>query len=725
MALKNRLAALALTVLIPLGAQAAPAGLSRLKAEAARVSITRDDWGIAHIHGKSDADAVFGMIYAQAEDDFNRVESNYLTNLGMRAEAEGEGAIWSDLRARLYINPVDLKARYEKSPPFLKKLMNAWADGLNFYLATHRDVHPRAIRRFEPWMALSFSEGSIGGDIERISLNDLQDVYGRPTETRIAFVTPLVEEPRGSNGFAIAPQNTLNHHALLWINPHTTFFFRAEEQVTSDAGLNVYGAATWGQFFIYQGFNADAGWMHTSSGVDSVDEFVETVVKKDGKLFYRYGPELRPVQTSTVVIRYKTADGSLASRSFTTWRTHHGPIIRQKGDKWVSFAMMYKPVEALSQSFLRTKAHDYAQFRKVAELKANSSNNTIFADRKGEIAYLHPQFIPRRDDRFDYARPVDGSDPATDWKGLHEQDEAPHLYNPGSGWIANTNNWPYSAAAEFSPKRADYPRYMDTAGENPRGEHYPLVLNGRNDFTQASLIKAAFDPYLPAFASLIPTLVAAYEALPDGGALKIKLAEPIALLRSWDDRWSAQSTATSLAVFWGDDLWAKVAAKAKADEDTAEVAIAKDTTPTEKLEALARAVDRLTQDFGDWKTPWGQINRFQRINGELQQPFNDAAPSIPVPFTSAQWGSLASFGAKRYPGTKRYYGTSGNSFLASVEFGDRVSAVAVTAGGESGHPGSRHFDDQADRYAAGELRKVYFYPDDLKGHVERVYRPGQ
>ena len=134
------------------------------------MTITRDDWGIAHVRGRTDADAVFGMIYAQAEDDFNRIETNYLDRLGRLAEAEGEKAIWQDLRARLYMEPDDLQARYAASPDWLKRLMDAWADGLNFYLATHPEVRPRAITRFEPWMALSFTEGSIGGDIERIPL---------------------------------------------------------------------------------------------------------------------------------------------------------------------------------------------------------------------------------------------------------------------------------------------------------------------------------------------------------------------------------------------------------------------------------------------------------------------------------------------------------------------------------------------------------------------------
>ena len=504
-------------------AAASPAGdLARQRATAARVQIVRDDWGIAHVHGKSDADAVFGMVYAQAEDDFNRIEANYLTALGRTAEAEGEKAVWQDLRMKLFVEPVDLRARYAKSPAWLKALMDAWADGLNFYLATHPATKPKVITHFEPWMALSFTEGSIGGDVERISLGELEAFYGKPQLQASAQVKArefaqavAFREPTGSNGFAIAPSNTKDGHALLLINPHTSFFFRSELQMTSDAGLNAYGAATWGQFFIYQGFNAHAGWMHTSSTVDVVDEFAETIIRKDGKLFYRYGAEERPVTVSTVEVPYKTADGALAKKTFTTYRTHHGPIVRaadgQGGGKWVAFAMMYKPVEALEQSFLRTKATDYAGFLKVAELKANSSNNTLFADDKGEVAYLHPQFIPRRDDRFDYTKPVDGADPATDWKGLHALNEAPHLKNPPNGWLMNTNNWPYSAAGPYSPKQADFPRYMDSVGETPRGVQATRVLSGRKDFTLPTLIEAAYDPYLTAFADLIPTLVKAYD----------------------------------------------------------------------------------------------------------------------------------------------------------------------------------------------------------------------
>src|SRR5829696_8494414 len=195
------LAFLACTPQVKPSAQAAPAEPSRWRAQAARVTITRDDWGIAHVHGRTDADAVFGMIYVQAEDDFNRIETNYLTALGRLAEAEGERAIWQDLRMKVFVDPDTLRAQYAASPAWLKPLMNAWADGLNYYLARHPAVRPRVITRFEPWMALSFTEGSIGGDIESISLDELEAFYGdsagRPEPPK---ASGREREPTGSNG---------------------------------------------------------------------------------------------------------------------------------------------------------------------------------------------------------------------------------------------------------------------------------------------------------------------------------------------------------------------------------------------------------------------------------------------------------------------------------------------------------------------------------------------
>jgi acyl-homoserine lactone acylase PvdQ len=681
-----------------------PAGWAR---QAENVTIIRDDWGVPHVFGKTDADAVFGLMYAQAEDDFNRIETNYLNSMGRLAEVEGESAIYQDLRMKLFIDPDSMKALYAASPEWLKRLMNAWADGLNFYLYKHPEVKPRVITRFEPWMALTFSEGSIGGDIERINLRQLAAFY--PSEAPNVAPGGEDAEPAGSNGIAIAPANTVNRRALLLINPHTSFFFRAEVQVVSEQGLNAYGAVTWGQFFVYQGFNDRAGWMHTSSGVDNIDEYLETVVKKGDRYVYRYGAEERPVAATTIVVPYKTATG-MGRKTFIVYRTHHGPIVRSEGGQWVSVRLMQAPLQALTQSYTRTKARDYKTFRQTMELHTNSSNNTVFADADGDIAYFHANFIPRRDRSFDWTKPVDGSTPATEWGRLLSVDSTPHVLNPASGWLYNANDWPWAAAGggPDSPKREAFPAYVETGGETARGRHAVGVLQGRKDFTLDGLIAAAFDSYLTWFEQPIPALIRAWDELPASDSLKTRLSEQIAVLRTWDLRWSAASVATSLAVFWGDEV-GRAAARASGRQ---------------LLEALATASDKLRADFGSWKTPWGEINRFQRLTGDIVQPFSDAGPSLPVPFTSARWGSLASFGARAYRGTKKWYGTSGNSFVAVVEFGDSVRAKAVTAGGESGHPASPHFNDQAARYATGDLRNVYFYRSQLVGHTEREYHPG-
>ena len=698
---------------------------SRWDAHANNVTITRDDWGIAHIKGKTDADAVFGMVYAQAEDDFNRVETNFINSQGRLAEAEGESAIWRDLRMKLFIDPAEMKRLYASSPASMRVLMDAWADGLNYYLATHPAVKPRVITKFEPWMALTFSEGSIGGDIEKVALPALQAVYGSQAPGVPEPVAEVLDtEPRGSNGMAVAPANTVGKKALLLINPHTSFFFRSELQMTSDEGLNAYGASTWGQFFIYQGFNDRAGWMHTTSGVDDWDEYSETVVKKGEKFFYKHGAEELPVVEQKIDVPYKTTAG-MAKKTFTVYRTSHGPVVRKDGDKWITIAIMQEPLKALTQSYMRTKAKNYAEFKQTMELHTNSSNNTIYADADGTIAFFYGNFLPKRDAKFDWTKPVDGSNPATDWKGLHGVDESPNLKNPSSGWLYNSNDSPWAAAGPSSPKKSDFPAYVETGTESARGRHAVMVLENKKDFTLDGLLAAAYDSYLPWFEKPMPALVKAFDALPASDPLRAKVADQMALLRNWDMRWGVKSISTSLAVYWGEEMQRRTAADARRAGVSNEQYLGTSAPAAQLLQGLAAASDKLTADFGSWKTPWGEINRFQRITDDIVHPFTDAGPSIPVGFTSATWGSLASFGARSYNGSKKIYGTSGNSFVAVVEFGARVNARAVSAGGESGDPKSKHFNDQAQRYADGNLREVYFYADQLKGHTERTYKPGR
>jgi acyl-homoserine-lactone acylase len=705
---------------------------ARWQAEARAVDIVRDPWGIAHVRAATDAGAVFGAIYAQAEDDYRRVERNYLVALGRLAEAEGDSAVYSDLRQRLFVDPAGLQRAYRRTPPWLRSLMQAWADGLNFYLATHPETRPAVIGHFEPWMTLSFTEGSIGGDIATVDLAQLAAVYPQPslhagsTASGRPAADSGTELPAsgGSNGFAIAPSRSATGHALLWINPHTSFYFRAELQMTSAAGLDVYGAATWGQFFIYQGFNEHNGWMHTSYGGDAVDEYAESVVDAPKGRFYRYAGGLRRLAVSRIVIAVKRGESTMPLR-FTVYRSHHGPIVRRDAGRWIAVKIFQDPVRALAQSYLRTKTTDYASFRRTQDMRTDTTNNTVYADADGTIAYFHGNFIPKRDPRFDFTRPVDGADPATEWRGAHSLDETITLLNPPNGWIQNTNDWPFSAAGSYSPKRENYPAYMWTTGENARGVHAVEVLSNIENVTLESLIEAGYDSRLTAFDVLLPPLLAAYDQLSTGDSRRVALEKPIAELRPWDRRTAADSTPTTLAVFWGRELTDALGARAGAARQPIYDYLVEHLSDAERLDALAAAVARLTREFGTWEVAWGEVNRFQRITDDIIQPFDDSKPSLPVGLAPAQWGALASFASTNPQTTKRIYGSVGNSFVAAVEFGPTVRAKAIMTGGESGDPSSPHFADQAVMYIQGRFRDVLFTPQDVAAHAERHYHPGE
>lgn len=699
----------------------------RWDAHVANTTIIRDDYGVPHIYGETDADAVFGLLYAQCEDDFPRVERNYIWATGRLAEVKGEEALYSDLRANLFMTQEEAIQTYEESPAWLKELCVAFADGINYYLETHPEVKPQLLTHFEPWMPMYFSEGSIGGDIEGISTRRIRAFYENKAALSMsgpdhesAFPAPP-EEPRGSNGIAIAGELTASGDAMLLINPHTSFYFRGEVHMVSEEGLNAYGAVTWGQFFIYQGFNEKTGWMHTSTYTDVRDEFLETIEERDGKQLYKYGEEWLPVETQQVTLRYREGE-ELLEKSFPIYRTQHGPITHMEGDQWVATGMMWEPVDALIQSYTRTTLKDHAEFWKMMDRRTNSSNNTVYADASGNIAYYHGNFIPVRDTSFDYTQPVDGSNPATAWQGLHPVEEAITIVNPTNGWIQNCNSTPFTATGANSPKQTDYPRYMSRNRENYRGVHALSLLEGRSGYTLDNLLEMAYDPYLPAFADLIPGLIEAY----DESKLKDPaLTGPISALRGWDFRTSAESVPMSLAHYYG--MVCRRTGEAPAGMNRMQLIkyFGQEAPPEDRLSLFSEAVDTLTAHFGDWNTPWGEINRLQRLDGAIESRFDDAQPSLPVGLASASWGALASYGSRARGGTKRLYGSSGNSFVAVVEFGDKVKAKSMLAGGQNSDPASPHFFDQGQRYVDAAFKDVAFYREDVEKRAKKTYRPGE
>jgi acyl-homoserine lactone acylase PvdQ len=696
---------------------------------AKQVTVTEDNWGIPHIYGKKDADAVFGLMYVQCQQNFAQVEKNYLEIMGRLSEIEGERRLYDDLQMRLIYDSAAAKTDYIKSPQWFKNLLDAFSDGVNFYLYKHPETKPLALKRFEPWFPLMYTDGSIaptqtGG----LNLQDLRNFYEGKDEAT-SFIKPEFSvtnfNPGGSNGFAIAPSRTASKNAILYINPHVTFYFRTEVHLVSEEGLNAYGAVTWGQFFIYQGFNETCGWMHTSSYADVADVYEEKVEKVADNYRYTYdGDKARIVTKRNISINYKNGN-SIEQKTFPAYFTHHGAVMGKRGGKWLSLKENNRSLPALLQSWLRTKANGFTAFKKVMDMRSNNSNNTVFADNKGSIAYWHGNFMPRRNPKYDWTLPVDGTNADTEWKGLHALDEIIHLYNPASGWIQNCNSTPFTASGSSSPDRTRYPAYMAPEGENGRAVNAVRLLSKATNITLDKIIEIGYNTYLSAFDILLPPLIKAYNDLPQNDPVKVELGHPIHLLQAWDKSASAASVATTLAVEWASKLAAKIPPAKTPEAATNAIgnfnAMAETITPKEKLDLLMETIRDLEKLYGGWNIAWGDLNRYQRKNNNK---FSDAEWSLPVGLGPGTWGSLPSFISRRYD-TKKRYGVSGNSFVAAVEFGKRLKAKTIMTGGESFLPSSKHFTDQAVGYIEGKFKNINFYKDDVLKKAQRTYHPGE
>lgn len=691
----------------------------RWKAHASHVEIIRDSYGVPHIYGKTDADAVFGLLYAQCEDDFSRVEMNYIEKLGRMAEVKGESELANDLYIRLIIDAEEAKADYAKSPRWLKDLLVAYADGINYYLYKNKQVKPALLTHFEPWYPLLWTDGSIGA-ISTGDVNAAEAAKFYQLQSAVSFAQAKPHGPdeklTGSNGFAVGPSLSTTGNSLLYINPHVTFYFRPEVHVSSEQGLHVYGAVTWGQFFIYQGFNPFGGWIHTSSEVDVADLYAENT-RAFGKGFqYQLDGKWLNMKEKEIPLRVKGESNPRLVRAFYT---HRGAVMAARDGKWISVRSYNRSLKSLEQSWLRTKTKGLAEYTKVMEMRANTSNNTVYADNQGNIAYWHGNYVPRRDASKDWGLVQDGTNSANDWKGLHELKDIVQVVNPETAWIQNCNSTPFTVSGTSSPKRADYPVYMAPDGENFRDKNAVRLFSRAQRMDLNGLIALGYDRNLAAFEVLLPALIRDFDAQP------VEALRPLVdSLRHWDYHVSNASVAQTLAVRWGLKILPKIPKPLNFGGLTDPVLnftrYASNHPVTETVEALQAVYADLMRDFGRWNVSWGDMNRFQRIANTAI--FDDTKPSIPVPFTSSAWGQLPSYTSRPFQGSKKWYGVNGNSFVCAIEFGPKVKAYSLLAGGQQGNPASPHFFDQAQNYAEGKFKEVLFYKEDVLKHVEKRYR---
>ncbi len=680
-------------VLSPAFAAPAPQQLAKT------VTIYRDTYGVPHIYAKTDAGAVFGLMYAQAEDNFWQLETDYIRAIGRMAEVEGAAGVSNDILTRAWETEKRARDHYEHATPPLRALCDAFAAGINYYLETHTQTKPRLITRFEPWFILAEEHrGPAGTGITQAERRRAFPALTGAVETDSAPPDPN----EGSNMWAVGPSRTTTGHAMLLINPHVGFFGggqRYEAHLHSNEGLDVSGFAILGTPYIRSGHNRYLGWSHTNNYAQTADVYLETFDVLNEPLSYRYGAEHRKATEWTDTIRVKT-DTGIETRTVTFRKTHHGPILGMRDGHGLAVRAASTNGGVMEQRWAMAKARNLREFQAALARVTLTGSNTIYADRDGNIYYLHGNAIPRRSTKYDWSKPVDGSDPETEWQGLHTIAELPHVLNPKSGWVQNCNSTPFlTSEGDDNPKRGAYPAYMAPEPDTPRSQRSRAILSGTARFTFAQWTQLGLDTKVGIAAERIPQLVEAYGKQKDP-----QFADLIAALQQWDQVGRNDSVATTLFVRWEEARRAGTA---------------------DQIEALARVKQQLESAFGTWRVPWGDVNRLQRVHTSgTQEPFSDDKPSVPVPGAPTFTGTIFTFGTRAVPGQKRQYGTVGNTYISVVEFGKRPDARSLLVMGESADPQSKHYVDQSPLYSTQQFKPAWFSLREIRQHLEKSYRPG-
>lgn len=725
------------------------------------VTIYRDKWGVPHVYGPTDYSVMFGFMYAQAEDNFWQIEDGYIQSIGRAAEVYGENGIPSGstgraLEADLINRQLEInrlaQEDYKAAGAQTKEICNATADGLNYFLEKNPQVKPRLITKFEPWHLLAFNRFAqyqlfifkrlgLKADEMRASVQEagkktaslMEQKSLEITEADFVAATPLemfFNDPNsaaqiGSNTWAITPKKSATGHAMLLVNPHQPFFGPGqwiEGHVHSDSGWNMSGASFPGSPFPTLGHNDNLGWSHTVNAPDVIDAWEEKFDDAYNPLNYKYGTGHRTATEWTETIKVKT-DSGMVERIFKMRKTHHGPIMAVRDGKplAVRMAAWENAGGALEQRYLMGKAKNLSEFKTAMSRLAVPMFNTMYADREGNIWYVYYGAVPKRDQKYDWSKFVDGSDPGAEWQGYHKLEELPQILNPASGFAQNCNATPLLASGEEmgkngNPDGAQFPKYMVTEKDNPRSRISRRVLSERAKFSYEDWTKAAFDTRVIEAERLIPQLAAEFDKFKAADAAKAeKLADVIAELKSWNGVSTIDSV--PMTVF---TLWAYTRNQSQAQQLTK-------GHPYPDVDVLDYVVGDLTKKWGTWRVKWGDLTRIQRVHTSgLSEPFSDDKPSLPVAGGPGDpVGIVFNFYAPEARGQKRRYGVAGHSYFSVIEFGAKPQARSVLQFGQNADPNSKHYFDQAELYSKMQFKPAWFSLDEIKANLEASYHPGE
>ena len=678
-------------LLLPLAACAAPAaweaGVVDPEALAREVTIHRDRWGVPHVEGPTDASVVFGLAYARAEDEFERVEASLFLTLGRNAVAGGEaGLVWDRLLHALDV-PGRARAEYAALPTAERALCDAAAAGLNWYLATHPEVEPTRLTRFEPWHLLAAEYA--------FHLHQVGEATGalQPSED-------------GSNAWALAPSRTTSGNAMLLANPHIPLGQVYEAHLRSEEGLHVSGMLAYGRGVLpVIGFNERVAWSLTVNRPDTVDVYAVRFGHPDDPDLYRHGDAWRRATSREATVRVREGD-EVRDETLVLRATHHGPIVHEADG--VAYAVAVPALDGgmLGQWYACARASDVSELQAAFGRCRLLFHNVVAADAAGRIWYAYNGAVPLRAEGHDWSGVVDGNDPATDWRGQHALTELPQVTDPACGFVQSCNSRPWTTTGtDADPRPEDFPGYVVGADVDDPRVAMSLALLGRDDpWSFEEWASAAFDATVHDPHGMLPRLLS-----DASGADDERVIAAAAELARWDRELTLDAVAPALFFLWLE----RVAGYALRGDDL---------PPGVAVSNLVKVLDELERRYSTWRVPWGELNRHQRA---VDGAYDDARPSHPCLGAHA-WGGVTFCFLSRWPeDCNRRYGYHGNSYVAAVELtSDGPRARTILDHGQSANPASPHFDDQGALYARGELKPAPFTRAAVRAAAVRSYHPG-
>lgn len=699
------------------------------------VTIYRDEWGVPHIHGKTDGDTAFGMGYAQSEDSFAQLELGFIIGTGRAAEILGEKAVLSDWVVHSFESNELSKRDYETATPAVKALLDGYAQGINYYIEKHPNLERRLLDHVEPWYSLALIRRwyYLGGFLGRLGFTKeersaaFEAINGSPleiTQLEIPKYDPEDRKEFGSNSWAANGSKIDGTGSFLFINPHLPAFGIGqtyEAHMMSDVGWNFTGYARFGYPLPYIGFNENLGWMSTDNYSNQEDSWIEHFDDANNPLSYRYGNASREATEWSGEIKIKGEEGKVEVRKVKYRKTHHGAVVAKRDGNFLSgnFATFDQP-GWLDQWYNMQLASNIDEFTKAIEPLRMNFGNIMYADRDANIWYIYNGSVPIRNEKYNWDKALDGSNPETEWMGYHTLTDLPQVKNPVSNMMHNTNTSPFNASMSSSDAQAEnYPNYMVRENDNARARNARRILNKHEKFDFTTWESESLDTHMTEWSLSKPLIMSAYANTSVSNPTRAtKLAPVMAYLDAWDGVATLTTTEPTLYVDWYEGIYLRKPRGYVATEE-------------EIVASLETAMDRLVADWGTWRIPWGDINRAQRppLNAYGDPVFDDSAPSIATPgVPSWSGGSQISFNIRR-DGLKKRYKTGGNSYTAVVAFpknrNKKVQSKSIHVFGANADPQSPNYMDQAELLATKTYKNAWLYLDDVIAGAKKSYHPGE